>query len=118
MLSRSVCCAAASAAFLVIPAQAEMAVVLNSADATVSLNRAANTISLVDWQRLTVVESIAVPSGPDCIDVSRDGKEAWVTARWAREVSVVDLASRKVVRSIPVGRSPHGVFLTGNAPRE
>ena len=51
------------------------------------------------------------------MDVSPDGKELWVTARWAREVAIVDLQTRKLLRTIPVGRSPHGVFLTANAPR-
>jgi YVTN family beta-propeller protein len=51
------------------------------------------------------------------MEVSLDGKELWVTSRWARSVSVVDLATRKVVRKISVGRSPHGIFFV-NAARE
>jgi YVTN family beta-propeller protein len=51
------------------------------------------------------------------MEVSKDGREMWVTNRWARSVSVVDLPARKVVRTIPVGRSPHGVFFV-NAARE
>jgi YVTN family beta-propeller protein len=31
-------------------------------------------------------------------------------------VAVVDIAARKVVQTIPVGKSPHGVFLANSAP--
>jgi YVTN family beta-propeller protein len=31
-------------------------------------------------------------------------------------VAVVDMAERKVVRTIPVGRSPHGIFFQNRAP--
>jgi YVTN family beta-propeller protein len=33
-------------------------------------------------------------------------------------VQVVDLATRKIVKSISVGRSPHGVFFKTHAPRQ
>jgi len=81
------------------------------------LSRAANSISVIDQQALTVVDTFPVPGGPDDMEVSADGKELWVTNRWARSVSVVDLATRKVVRTIAVGRSPHGIFFV-DAARE
>lgn len=79
-------------------------------------NRVDNTISLIDQVSLEKVYDIAVPGGPDCMDVSADGKTLWVTQRWKKTVGVVDLASRTLVQSIPVGRSPHGIFLTHSAP--
>jgi YVTN family beta-propeller protein len=30
---------------------------------------------------------------------------------------VIDVGSRKVLKFIPVGRSPHGVFFANSAPR-
>jgi hypothetical protein len=39
-----------------------------------------------------------------------------VTQRWARSVAIVDLAERRVVRSINVGRSPHGLYMLNRAP--
>jgi YVTN family beta-propeller protein len=80
-------------------------------------NRAANTISIIDMDNLSVVRSFATPSGPDCMEVSKDGKELWVTARWARVVAVVDIASGKVIKTVPVGRSPHGVWFRSHAAR-
>ncbi len=40
----------------------------------------------------------------------------WVTSRFAKQVRVVDLTQRQVVRTISVGRSPHGIYLHNRAP--
>ena len=80
-------------------------------------NRVANTISRIDLQTLAVVDSYPAPGGPDCMDVSRDGKQILVTSRWIRKLTVIDVASRKVVRQVNVGRSPHGVWTLDHAPR-
>jgi YVTN family beta-propeller protein len=50
------------------------------------------------------------------MELTADGKLLWVTSRFAKQVSIVDMASRKVVRTIPVGRSPHGIYLHNRAP--
>jgi len=63
------------------------------------------------------VGSFDVPGGPDCMDVSRDGKQLFVSSRWAGKLSVLDLASGKLVRQIKVGKSPHGVWTLDHAPR-
>jgi YVTN family beta-propeller protein len=80
-------------------------------------NRVANSISMIDLQTLEVVDSFAAPGGPDCMDVSRDGKQILVTSRWARKLTVIDIASRKVVRQVNVGKSPHGVWTLDHSPR-
>jgi YVTN family beta-propeller protein len=78
-------------------------------------NRVANTINRIDLATLQVTDTYPVPGGPDCMDVSADGKTLYVTSRWAKKLSVVDLASRKVVRQVNVGRSPHGVWTLDHA---
>jgi YVTN family beta-propeller protein len=80
-------------------------------------NRVANSISRIDLQTLQVVDTYSVPGGPDCMDVSADGKTLYVTSRWAKKLSVVDLTAHKVVRQVPVGRSPHGVWTLDHARR-
>lgn len=80
-------------------------------------NRVANSISKIDLQTLEVVDNYPAPGGPDCIDVSRDGKQIFVTSRWAKKLTVIDVVSRKVVHQVPVGRSPHGVWTLDHAPR-
>jgi YVTN family beta-propeller protein len=80
-------------------------------------NRVANTISMIDLQTLEVVNSFPAPGGPDCMDVSRDLSQIIVTSRWIRKLTFIDVASRKVVRQINVGRSPHGVWTLDHSPR-
>jgi len=80
-------------------------------------NRVANTISKLDLQTLEVVDSFPAPGGPDCMDVTRDGKQILVTSRWIRKLTIIDVASRKVVHQVNVGRSPHGVWTLDHAAR-
>ncbi|MDO9258408.1 MAG: beta-propeller fold lactonase family protein, partial [Polaromonas sp.] len=80
-------------------------------------NRVGNSISKIDLQTMAVVDVYPAPGGPDCMDVSRDGKFIYVTSRWARKLTVIDMASRKVVRQVNVGKSPHGVWTLDHAPR-
>ncbi|WP_108442355.1 cytochrome D1 domain-containing protein [Glaciimonas sp. PCH181] len=78
-------------------------------------NRVAGTINILDLNTLENIGVINVPGGPDCMEVTADGKTMWVTQRWVKQVSVVDIASRKVIKTIPVGRSPHGIYFTNRA---
>jgi YVTN family beta-propeller protein len=80
-------------------------------------NRVANSISRIDLQTLELVDTFPAPGGPDCIEVSRDGKQILVTSRWIKKLTVIDVASRKVVRQVNVGKSPHGVWTLDHAPR-
>jgi YVTN family beta-propeller protein len=80
-------------------------------------NRVSNTINIIDEVTLENVGTIKVPGGPDCMELTADGKTLWATLRWIKKVAVIDVASRKVIKLIPVGRSPHGVFFANAAPR-
>lgn len=80
-------------------------------------NRVSNSINIIDQKTLENVGQINVPGGPDCMEVTADGKTMWVTLRWIKKVAVIDLATRKLIKTIPVGRSPHGVFFINAAQR-
>ncbi len=80
-------------------------------------NRVANSISRIDLQTLEVLATMPAPGGPDCMDLSADGKLLMVTSRWARKLTVIDVESRRVVRQVSVGNSPHGVWTLDHAPR-
>ncbi len=67
-------------------------------------NRVANTISKIDVQTQTVVAQFSAPGGPDCMDVSLDGKLLYVTSRWAKKLTVIDLQTGKIARQVNVGR--------------
>jgi YVTN family beta-propeller protein len=82
-------------------------------------NRVESTISLIDMEKLEKVADITgLPSGPDCMDITPDGKELWVTFRFSKKVGVIDIASRKLMTTIAVDKSPHGIFFTPNASWE
>jgi DNA-binding beta-propeller fold protein YncE len=74
-------------------------------------NRVEGTVSLIDTQEMKIAATIRVPGGPDCMDITPDGKELWVTQRFLRRIAIVDLAQMRMVGSLPVGKSPHGVFI-------
>ena len=80
-------------------------------------NRVADTVSKINLQTLQVVSTFKVPGGPDCMDVSRDGRTLYVTSRWTRRLSVLDLESGRMLRQVKVGKSPHGVWTLDHAPR-
>ncbi|AJC22099.1 beta-propeller fold lactonase family protein [Pandoraea pulmonicola] len=80
-------------------------------------NRVSSTISIIDQDALTNVGNITgLLPGPDDMELSADRKTLWVTFRWARKVGIIDLASRKLINTIPVGRSPHGIYFYDRAP--
>ena len=82
-------------------------------------NRIASTISLINMQTLEKVGDITgLPSGPDDMEITPDGKTMWVTFRFAKKVGVIDIPSMKLIATIPVGKSPHGVFFIPRAAWE
>jgi YVTN family beta-propeller protein len=74
-------------------------------------NRVAGTISLLNAETLAVTGIVSAPGGPDDMVLSSDGRELWVTGRFRAAVDVIDLVSGALKKTIPVGRSPHGIFL-------
>ncbi|MBY4594306.1 YncE family protein [bacterium BD-1] len=81
-------------------------------------NRVANTISRINYQTLVVEASFPAPSGPDCMDISSDGKLIMVGSRWAKKLTVIDVETQKIVRQVNVGKSPHGVWTLDHVGRQ
>ena len=76
-------------------------------------NRVDGTTVALDAKTYALIHSYRVPGGPDCIAFAPDGK-LWITERFIQKVAVLDPANG-AVQSLPVGRSPHGIFLTEGA---
>jgi YVTN family beta-propeller protein len=74
-------------------------------------NRVAGTISVLDADTLAVTGTIVAPGGPDDMVMSPNGNELWATGRWRASVDVIGLATGTLKTTIPVGRSPHGIFI-------
>ena len=81
-------------------------------------NRVANTISKIDYVDFKAVDTFPAPSGPDCMDISADGSLIMVGSRWAGKLTLIDVAKRKVVHQVKVGKSPHGVWTLDHARRQ
>jgi sugar lactone lactonase YvrE len=80
-------------------------------------NRVANTIHKIDLSALQAVAEFKAPGGPDCMEVTADGKLLLVSSRWIKRMSVIDLATGKLVRQVKVGKSPHGIWTLDHAKR-
>ena len=74
-------------------------------------NRVGGTISIIDAETLEVTGEMKAAGGPDDSAWSVDGRELWVTGRWRGMVSVLDRTTGALKAVIPVGRSPHGIFV-------
>jgi DNA-binding beta-propeller fold protein YncE len=72
-------------------------------------NRIGGSLTALDPVTLEVRRTYKLPGGPDDIGIAPDGK-IWVALRFAEAVAVMDPVTGNFT-SIPVGRSPHGVFL-------
>jgi YVTN family beta-propeller protein len=80
-------------------------------------NRVASTISIIDEDSLTNVGDITgLMPGPDDMELSADKRYLWVTFRFAKHVGIIDLTTRKLIQTIAVGRSPHGIYFFNRAP--
>ena len=90
-------------------------VVLSPDGKTLWVNsRVDGATTAVDPKTLNIIRSYKIASGPDCIDFAPDGK-LWITRRFAERVAVLDPVTG-TYENIAVGRSPHGIFLSPNAP--
>jgi DNA-binding beta-propeller fold protein YncE len=81
-------------------------------------NRVANTVGLIDYTALAAVAEYPAPCGPDCLELFADGRTPLIGSRWPRKLTLVDIETKKVVRQVAVGRSPHGVWTLDHAPRQ
>lgn len=77
-------------------------------------NRASGTTTSVDVATMKAIRTYNIPGGPDDIAFAPDGL-LWVTRRFAEKVAVLHPDSG-AFETIPVGRSPHGIWLNPEAP--
>jgi YVTN family beta-propeller protein len=50
------------------------------------------------------------------MELSADRRYLWVTFRFAKHIGVIDMTTHKLIRTIAVGRSPHGIYFHDRAP--
>lgn len=68
------------------------------------------SVSVIDFATRSVEKAWPIPGGgsPDMGQVSADGNQLWLSGRFDDVVYAIDTTTG-AVRSIPVGRSPHGL---------
>ena len=66
---------------------------------------------MIDTQTLTVVDELPGPGGPDDMDLTADGRTLLLASRWARKLSVIDIASKKAVSYTHLDGQEHGLGL-------
>jgi YVTN family beta-propeller protein len=95
-------------------------------------------VTVVDWRKQQIVKKIhtgrgahnfrnlddgtnvgditGLMPGPDDMELTPDKRYLWVGFRFSRHVGVIDLTTRKLIDTVAVGRSPHGIFFDNRAP--
>jgi YVTN family beta-propeller protein len=70
------------------------------------------SVTVIDFATQQIVATWPIPGAgsPDMGNVSVDGKHLWLSGRYDNVVYVIDTATGEV-KSIPVGREPHGLTL-------
>ena len=74
-------------------------------------SRIDSTITVIDATTFKILRTYRVPGGPDDL-IFMPGGKVWATLRFVQKVGILDLASGKL-ETIPVGRSPHGIYVKG-----
>jgi YVTN family beta-propeller protein len=71
-------------------------------------------IGVFDVQQNKLIKVIPAGNDPENFDVSKDGKQIYVSNEDDSAVSIIDLEAGKVVKSLKMGAQPEGVQLTPN----
>jgi hypothetical protein len=76
-------------------------------------NRGEGSISVLRFSDNKLVAKWKIPGGgsPDMGGISADGTQFWVSGRYNNVVYVFDITRGKFLRSIKVGKEPHGLAI-------
>jgi YVTN family beta-propeller protein len=66
---------------------------------------------VIDIAGLKVAATIKTRAGAHGVVIDRDGRQGFATNTHANTVSVIDIAERKVVATVPVGKGPNGISM-------
>jgi YVTN family beta-propeller protein len=73
-------------------------------------DRMADAVSVLDARTGAVLATWPIPhSSPDMGGVTADGSQLWLSGRSNAVVYVIDTATGKLLKKIPVGLQPHGL---------
>jgi YVTN family beta-propeller protein len=75
-------------------------------------DKSADGIGVFDVQQNKLLRIIHGGSDPENFDISKDGKQLFISNEDASAVSIVDIASGTVLKTLKVGEQPEGVKVT------
>lgn len=87
-----------------------MAITKDGSKILLSLGRA-NHIAIIDGKTHDVLQYVLVGKRAWSVDLSSDEQTAIVANGLSDDITIVDMASMKPVKSIPIGRVPHSVLI-------
>lgn len=76
-----------------------------------SRQRPGKTVSLIDLATFQVATTLETGAGAHGVVSDRLGRYAYVTNTYANSVSVLDMASRTVTKTVAVGKAPNGISI-------
>jgi YVTN family beta-propeller protein len=77
--------------------------------------RTSGEIRVVDLTAHRVIDSIKVGTAPQILAITPNGEEIWVPNRGSNDVSIINVATRKVVYTIPnFVQGPHAIDFTAD----
>jgi YVTN family beta-propeller protein len=56
-----------------------------------------------------LLASLTLSKSPSGVYISSDGRRAYITNAIANELTLIDVASRKILSAMPIGTDPDGV---------
>ena len=72
-------------------------------------SRAGGAVTVIGFARRRVIARWLIAGTPDMGGVSPDGKILWLAGRYSASVYAISTRNGRVIASIPVGVSPHGL---------
>jgi YVTN family beta-propeller protein len=81
-------------------------------DDDVASDKSADGIGVIDVATRKLLKKVSVGSDPEEFDLSRDGKQLYVSNEDVKTASSVDIANGKVEHIVPLSQEPEGVALT------
>jgi DNA-binding beta-propeller fold protein YncE len=76
-------------------------------------NRGEGSVSVLRFSDNALIAKWKIPGGgsPDMGGISADGTQFWVSGRYNAVVYIFDIAHGKFLRSVKVGKEPHGLAI-------
>ncbi|PCI96310.1 MAG: hypothetical protein COB15_10780 [Flavobacteriales bacterium] len=77
-------------------------------------NIASNSISIINIEEGKLIKNVVCGSGAEGVDVTKDGKEIWVTNNVDNTISIIDSETLKITATLTTQKQPLRLMFTTN----